>query len=195
MIHIQFLRMFFIFSINFFIRLFSFWGSLGTIFCTRTAPAVRISVRSTTLPSIISSTEPTTVFSSIGAYSNFFRLIFCSVRTDLPFLEIYWSGLDSFSDTLSLSPPAIFNETADMSVSASCRSTTENPYSSIFEWSFQSSGALSVTATSVTPSRRAAETRHRPLFFVKPVFIPTASSYIRNRRLWLVSVRRYGGLP
>ena len=41
----------------------------------------------------------------------------------------------------------------------------------------------------VIPSRRAADTRVRPAFSVKPVFIPTHPSYRHNSLLWLVKVR------
>ncbi len=42
-------------------------------------------------------------------------------------------------------------------------------------WTFQSSPQPRVTTMRVTPSRRAAETKHRPAFLVNPVLMPMAS--------------------
>ena len=64
-------------------------------------------------------------------------------------------------------------------------SSWEKPYSNSAMWSFQSSGALSVTQISCAPPRSADETRQRPAFFVKPVLMPVQSEYSCRSRLWL----------
>ena len=56
-------------------------------------------------------------------------------------------------------------------------------------------GSQRVTATASLPSLRAAETRQRPDFLVKPVLTPIALSYSFKSLLWFERVRLYGGLP